>query len=599
LDRYPELDDYLDRQGRVVASSRSDIVWALPPASAPGPSKVFCIGLTKTGTTSLHHALLEMGFTSLHWGGRDAFHGVLRAQRDGARLLRDVGEQYDAYSDIGPLSVRFDLLELQYPGSKFVITIRDVEEWIESRRKHVERNSRNRGAGRYAGTNVAVHEHEWRDQWRSHVERVTGHFAGRDDLLIVDLCADPRWDRIAAHLGRPAPSGPFPRELVHRATSDSVPLHLGCRRDGSLVLVEGPRMTEVTGNDRLAFALRRVVGSPTALADHPEPGAAAPADGIVFVHRAGVRELAASLSGPVEVAVPAEVADELAGCGARLHPIALRWSPRTGGADPDGGRGALDLLASSRARGATHLLLTGSSAWWLERYDDLAEHLARRGRVVAANDAGVVWALPRAPSPGPAKVFCIGLPRTGTWSLHCALRQLGLSSEHWAGTAAFQAVLAAQRDGARLLRDVGEQYDAYSQINPLSVRFDLLDLQYPGSKFVLTVRDVDDWIDSRTSVLERKLWRNSGGSHSRHELEIAGSRWRDEWRIHVDRVAAYFAGRDDLLVLDLCAKPCWDELAPFLGRPVPDTPFPPDLRPEPAPAWLRFLRRAVTAGPRR
>ena len=31
--------------------------------------KVFCIGLSKTGTRSLHDALQLLGFRSVHWGG--------------------------------------------------------------------------------------------------------------------------------------------------------------------------------------------------------------------------------------------------------------------------------------------------------------------------------------------------------------------------------------------------------------------------------------------------------------------------------------------------------------------------------------------------
>ena len=31
-------------------------------------AKVFGIGLNKTGTISLHHALEQLGYRSLHWG---------------------------------------------------------------------------------------------------------------------------------------------------------------------------------------------------------------------------------------------------------------------------------------------------------------------------------------------------------------------------------------------------------------------------------------------------------------------------------------------------------------------------------------------------
>ena len=93
--------------------------------------------------------------------------------------------------------------------------------------------------------------------------------------------------------------------------------------------------------------------------------------------------------------------------------------------------GALELVALSRAWGATHLLLDGSSAWWLQRYKELAEHLARNGRVVATNEAGVVWALRPAPPPGPPKLFCIGLTKTGTSSLHSRWSRLRVPQSFW------------------------------------------------------------------------------------------------------------------------------------------------------------------------
>ena len=43
---------------------------------------------------------------------------------------------------------------------------------------------------------------------------------------------------------------------------------------------------------------------------------------------------------------------------------------------------------------------------------------------------------------------------------------------------------------------------------------------------------------------------------------------------HHQRVADYFEGRQDLLVLRIAAGDGWERLCPFLGEPVPDEPFP-------------------------
>ena len=49
--------------------------------------KIFCIGLNKTGTISLHEALEGLGFNSLHWGGQPSRQAVERAIAEGVPLL--------------------------------------------------------------------------------------------------------------------------------------------------------------------------------------------------------------------------------------------------------------------------------------------------------------------------------------------------------------------------------------------------------------------------------------------------------------------------------------------------------------------------------
>jgi hypothetical protein len=249
-------------------------------------------------------------------------------------------------------------------------------------------------------------------------------------------------------------------------------------------------------------------------------------------------------------------------------------APRRGGGDPDRGDGALDRLARARARGAAHLVVTAADAPWLARHPELADHLARKAAIVACNAAGTLWSWPDIPCPGPPKLFVIGLPKTGTTSLHFGLRLLGLRSFHWGGSRAYQGVLAALRDGRRLLAAIGEGHDAYSDIETLSVRFDLADLQYPGSRFIFTVRDVDDWIASRRRHVERNERGRRAGTYTGRNLGIDEGAWRAQWFEQYDRVTTWFRGRDDLLVLDICAGDGWEQLAPFLDKPVPDVSFP-------------------------
>jgi hypothetical protein len=330
-----------------------------------------------------------------------------------------------------------------------------------------------------------------------------------------------------------------------------------------VVLVEGDRCRAVPAG--VADALVRTLGRPQGRAS--APGASGDgASGIELVEHAELASLAASLpaGSSVLVAASARGPDR---AGSSLCRLDLREGVQ-------GGMRVLDRLTIAWLRGATHLCVPAGEHGWWTRSPNLADHLARLGTIVAAGPAGAVWELPPVPAPGPPKVFGIGLNKTGTTSLHQACELLGLRSFHWGDRAAFEGVLDAVRTGRRLLEPVDEGYDVYSDIETLAVRFDVADLQYPGSRFVLTVRDVEGWIDSRRRHVERNRRRRESGAYDGVNLRVDEEQWRRQWHTHVERVTKYFDGRDDLLVLDITAGHGWERLAPFLGFAVPSVPFP-------------------------
>lgn len=178
----------------------------------PARPRIFGIGLNKTGTSSLHRALEQLGFHSLHWGGPEVRRTVESSLEAGEPLLERIDPTYDAFSDIEPIYRNVGLLDRQYPGSRFILTVRVVDEWVDSRRRHVERNRAARAEGTYTGTFLEVDEAAWRDDWNRHVAGVRDHFAGRPDLLEVDLTASPSWERLCRFLDVPVPLVDFPWE---------------------------------------------------------------------------------------------------------------------------------------------------------------------------------------------------------------------------------------------------------------------------------------------------------------------------------------------------------------------------------------------------
>ncbi len=184
-------------------------------------AKVFCIGFNKTGTISLHNALTSLGYRSLHWGGPPVREKIEQALAEGRPLVDDLGD-YDAYSDILVLSTNFATLDEQYPGSKFILTTRDVESWLKSRREHVARNVARRAAGEYEGHFLHVDEPAWRREWVTHHAKVRDYFAHRPaDLLVMDIIGGDGYEVLCPFLGHETRSDPFPWQHQGATRTDS------------------------------------------------------------------------------------------------------------------------------------------------------------------------------------------------------------------------------------------------------------------------------------------------------------------------------------------------------------------------------------------
>jgi hypothetical protein len=176
----------------------------------PDRPRVFCIGLNKTGTSSFHEAMTTLGYESLHWGGPALRRFIEVSLESGEPLLSRLDQRFDAFSDIQVLSSNFELLDAQYPGSRFVLTVRPVDEWIDSRRRHVEANQRRKAAGEYHGRFLTVDPDGWRAEWDEHVTRARRYFAGRDDFLELDITECRGWQPLCGFLGVREPDAPFP-----------------------------------------------------------------------------------------------------------------------------------------------------------------------------------------------------------------------------------------------------------------------------------------------------------------------------------------------------------------------------------------------------
>ncbi|MGD1983774.1 MAG: sulfotransferase [Chromatiaceae bacterium] len=161
-----------------------------------------------------------------------------------------------------------------------------------------------------------------------------------------------------------------------------------------------------------------------------------------------------------------------------------------------------------------------------------------------------------------SKIFGIGLAKTGTTSLNDAFAILGIAS------------IGCPADIASIRR-----FDAATD-GIVADQFEELDRVFPGSKFVYTVRDVEDWLDSYTRYRGWKL--PASKAHTEKVERLYGttgtdrSALRESHERHDRHVREYFRDRpEDLLIMNICDGGAdWPSLCGFLGRPVPEIPFP-------------------------
>lgn len=187
-------------------------------SGSPRAPKLFGIGLSRTGTTSLHEALTRLGFLSAHWS--DPLTGQMLGLDSAARL--------DAMTDI-PTTDVMEELAARYPDALFIVTERPLESWLGS----VTRLFRvGHGVQDFAALRAMVeqpsqcpHGARWRAMHRriytrhagfaeahaAHAGRVRACFAdapGR--LLRLDLFSGQGWPELCGFLGLPRPDEPFP-----------------------------------------------------------------------------------------------------------------------------------------------------------------------------------------------------------------------------------------------------------------------------------------------------------------------------------------------------------------------------------------------------
>lgn len=174
-----------------------------------------------------------------------------------------------------------------------------------------------------------------------------------------------------------------------------------------------------------------------------------------------------------------------------------------------------------------------------------------------------------------SKIFGIGLSKTGTTSLARALEILGYKTRDYLGVTSYSASDLSSID----LKEI-DANDAFTD-TPIPSFYRELDVRYPDSKFILTVRDAEGWLKSCKKQFTQKLAEKLNQASNQLFIDIYGCAVFDEQKFrrgYVDFTAGveqHFKNRSqDLLIMDIAAGDGWEKLCTFLQVPIPDIPFP-------------------------
>jgi len=217
-------------------STREDAILIKPAVKM----KVICVGLAKTGTTSLAKALRILGYNVYDFKEHFTFHRqewLDSFETDRLPNFKEMYQGVDAITDV-PAAFWFEEIAAVFPEAKVILTVRDSEEqWLESWKRqcqfiknrpflvkialwwnsdeHFLRTNRVAIFGSSNPEATAL----FRKKYRQHNERVQAVISA-ERLLVYNV--KQGWKPLGEFLGFDIPSTQFPRENVGQAETKKI-----------------------------------------------------------------------------------------------------------------------------------------------------------------------------------------------------------------------------------------------------------------------------------------------------------------------------------------------------------------------------------------
>jgi hypothetical protein len=193
--------------------------------------KVFGVGFSKTGTTSLERALERLGYNVCRgwWRTNHSFYLMaLYVNGDTEEILR-MTAYWDAFAD-GPWGGTDLYLALydRYPDARFLLTVRDADAWYRSFESMITEFDTDLDTAmeayhaKYFGSayffrhlfgieKLAGNREKILGQYRAHNEAARRFFAEKGAAFLeLDVTAGDGWEKLCGFLECEVPAEPFP-----------------------------------------------------------------------------------------------------------------------------------------------------------------------------------------------------------------------------------------------------------------------------------------------------------------------------------------------------------------------------------------------------
>ena len=166
-------------------------------------NKVFGIGLSRTGTVSLTVALKILGYNIIHSPNQNI-----------GRTLISFMNEWEGGTDSW-VAFYYKKLDKAFPNSKFILTTRSLESWLNSYGYFLSWFRPFEGVEivfqRYLYGDVKFNKETYTEAFIKHHKEVKEYFKDKpNDFLIMDFTKGDEWDKLCKFLNCRTPYYPFP-----------------------------------------------------------------------------------------------------------------------------------------------------------------------------------------------------------------------------------------------------------------------------------------------------------------------------------------------------------------------------------------------------